>query len=359
MSCPEFNELMSYADGEVAGADAARIRAHLEQCGSCRALLASQSDIENLYRGGFTEPSEARMESLGASIASDMRRRRFYTRVLPIAAALLVAIGGMRFMIRERIVEIPGTGGDLPVATQPAAGAGGEMSAETVLVTASVPPTPQLAADDVLMEQQDLGAGEESRTGDLLSQTVETVSSGTAGGAMPADSGGTFYCYGGSGTVADVQSTIADQTVAADREDDRYMLEQPATPLGGAEIADGAGGGGGAASGATAFGRTGEVGQSQEVSSEVFESGYAQEAEGGDYDNLPGCAGLAVSTVAAQRACERCAVVLEFDSSGNACSPDSLLLDEALPGWKDSLQGRIVDSILVVPVKELEEFLNE
>lgn len=358
MSCPRFDELMSYADGEMAGADAARMKAHLERCGSCRALLASQADIEDLYRRGFTEPSEASMESLRASIASDIRKRRFYTKILPIAAAFLVAIGGMRFMVRERIVEMPGTGSDLPVATMPVAGAGGEMSAETVLVTASVSPTLQLPADDVLQEQQELGVEEASRSGDLLSQTIETVSSGAAAETGPSDSGTTFYCYGGSGTMADMQPAIADQTVAADREDERHTPEQPATPLGGAEI-DGGGSAGGGASGAMAFGRTGEVWQSPEAASEAFESGYAQEAEGGDYDNLPGCAGLAVSTIAAQRACERCEVVLEFDSSGNARSPDSLLLDEALPGWKDSLQGRIIDSILVVPVKELEEFLSE
>jgi hypothetical protein len=399
MSHPPFEDLMAFSDGEMDGAAAQKLRDHLAACVECRAVIESQRHMETAWRGSFVEPSEAEFDRLERSISGRMVRKPFYIRALPVAAALLVALAGVRLMSSER--GLLSRREAVPVHAMT------DAAPETVLVTASAEPDFQrIPADSPAAFTEQAVAGQADDVSQAgrdawLDDGVATVSPGAeeagdqqsqagyggiAGLLQPASGAG-----GGSGTLevdldaASVQSpSVVDEgqaggvlssaeasgnatgSLSATGSDaEGYSVDLTGAIEAGGE----ASGVGGACRSTTAEGAAEAIAARTRVEdNRVFEPETAPEACDATLDPA-GSTCLEILSGESQEASSTlpaCAmaffspkeVAFRFDSLGNPTSPDSLLLDEGFEGWKDSVEGRFVDSVVVVQFKELPEFLE-
>lgn len=399
MSHPPFEDLMAFSDGEMDRSAAQKLRDHLAACDECRAVIESQRHLETAWRGSFVEPSEAEFDRLERSISGRMVRKPFYIRALPVAAALLVALAGIRLMSSER--GLLSRREAVPVHAMP------DAAPETVLVTASAEldlqdiPADSLAA---FSEQAVVGQADDiSQAGRdaWLEDGVATVSPGAeeagtqqsqagcggiAGLLQPASGAG-----GGSGTLgvdldaASVQTPVSieeglaggvlsagqasgnvPESLSATGADAEGYFGDLTSSI---EVGGEASGSGGACRSTTAEGAAETVSARTRIEDNgAFESESAPDACDASIEPA-GSTGLEIQSGESQEASSQlpaCAmaffspkeIAFRFDSLGNPTSPDSLLLDEGFEGWKDSVEGRFVDSVVVVQFKELPEFLE-
>ena len=98
--CTQYLELISARlDGELSPEEEKRLQAHLDQCPSCRALLA---DLTAIYHetsrpledvpAGFADRVMRRIESDASARAEQKRQRRQWRMVAAMAAALTLVI---------------------------------------------------------------------------------------------------------------------------------------------------------------------------------------------------------------------------------------------------------------------------
>jgi hypothetical protein len=390
---------MAFSDGEMDGSAAQKLRDHLAACDECRAVIESQRHLETAWRGSFVEPSEAEFDRLERSISGRMVRKPFYIRALPVAAALLVALAGIRLMSSER--GLLSRREAVPVQAMPGA------APETVLVTASAEldfqrtPADSLAAfseqavagqaDDVSQAGRDAWLDDgvatvSPGTEEAGTQQSQSGSGGIAGLLQPASGAG-----GGSGTLgvdldaASVQtpSVIEEGPAGGVLSSGQAYGNTPGSFSAAGADAEGYSGdltgaieavgessvGGGACRSTTAEGAAETIAARTRVEdNRIFESEAAPEACDATLDTADSTC-LEIQSGESQEASSQlpaCAmgffspkeIAFRFDSLGNPTSPDSLLLDEGFEGWKDSVEGRFVDSVVVVQFKELPEFLE-
>lgn len=92
--CPGFALRRLHA-GELAGAEAAAVRAHAEGCARCGALLAAlaadDADFHARPFDDFSRAVEARLPRVRAESAVPPRRRSTFARAVPLALAASVA----------------------------------------------------------------------------------------------------------------------------------------------------------------------------------------------------------------------------------------------------------------------------
>ncbi|NLP04573.1 hypothetical protein GX411_01290 [Candidatus Fermentibacteria bacterium] len=383
MKCPSFDELMAFSDGELGSEDAERIEAHIGSCRRCALLVSSQARMEAAWRDSYREPSDGQFERLERDIRSrwPVRRRNLLQWALPVAAALLVAIAGMKFLGRNgSLVREPG---------QPAAFDSGFETERIPGETAALI--------------------EESRAGEETGQPAEQEQS-LAGLPPETDTAAMPETVAVTGTHDNIRSASPDGTAGyapealfSERLETGALEAQMEGSIStGAESAFGeslqdlsagsaAAGGGGAA---PAGGSGGMAGGGM-AASPGFDGDYASDAcvvvqsvrEDQESDDLTGAAEAsepvsagtveeyaavsqsvcsAVDTTARRRteATARAYAagrrfVLFFDAEGTPSSPDAAVLDEAFPGWKDSLSAVCSDSMLVVSGDEISEMMME
>ena len=101
MKCSEVSELLSaYADGEVSGREAARLKAHIEQCDACRAELEALGALQSRLTEMMGEPMEGTDVSDLVMASLPARRRPLFLRWAWVgAAACLLALIGLRLML--------------------------------------------------------------------------------------------------------------------------------------------------------------------------------------------------------------------------------------------------------------------
>ena len=101
MNCPEFNELMEYLDGELAGERLSRIEEHLENCSICTDLIRSQRKLESAWRDDFRYPSDESFRACEAVIGSRLVRRSRWRVALPVAAAFVAVLLGVKLVLLD------------------------------------------------------------------------------------------------------------------------------------------------------------------------------------------------------------------------------------------------------------------
>lgn len=97
---PDPELLTAFADGELVGAEAAHVSAHLEDCDACVAALAAERATAQLLRGlASAEPPAdflARVASRGPVPPSQLRRHvRFAVANVAAAAAVWIGVVGV------------------------------------------------------------------------------------------------------------------------------------------------------------------------------------------------------------------------------------------------------------------------
>ena len=396
MSHPTFSDLMAYADGESDAAARKLVEDHLSSCRECRSILETQGHIEKAWRGSFVEPGAAQFSRLERAIAGRITRKPLYIRMLPVAAALLVALAGVRLMSSEH--GLAGRREPVPVPVSVL------EAPETVLVVASaqeISDSTSSSERQVDLEQS-VGLGEAAQVGVLAqaeapaadtgggeeaegNQQAEAAVYGGVAGLAGTTSGESGSGVGGSDLDAAAgitQTGLPDacgRDLGADGATGEFQENVSTTDYGagyagdileeqhGAYLSVGAAAAGGGGAAQQAAGeptdsvcrsrveddRTLEAVCTVEATSDASCSESAAAAEDLQYLGLfPGGAPpSAAFSFPAQ-------IVFLFDSLGNPSSPDSLLLDEGFDGWKDSIEGRFEDSLVFVPLGELPEFLD-
>jgi len=371
MNCPGFEELMAFADGELEGAVAERVREHVASCPSCKSVIESQKHIEKAWRDSFVEPSELDLRRLERSLTGRMSRKPLYARLLPVAAVILVAVAAVRLMSTEHVLlrrsALPEVPEEIAQAVETVRVT---ASSESSTVTPTVPrPVAQEQAPAFAEEADDLTLAQGPETGgDGTTPTaaegqLRAAALGGAAGQAGSGGGGTAFLGTLDSDIAVMEApvTLADQAVAGG-----YEAPSGAGDLGTAstdqtyrEIGNAEAAAGGLASGG---GSAGSVEQPAAVASSSRADGEGAGAAAAARERTEDAVAEILQTTPASHGLleseTRLQVDFYFDSGGMPSSPDSLLLDESFRGWKDSLEGRFFDSLVVVPVKELREFLE-
>jgi len=147
-------DLSALLDGEVAGRAAAEIEAHLASCESCRFRREQLAEVRGLV-AALVSPAPAGAAAAAVALAVDgsregaaapggveaggevvrLRRRQHRIRVAGIAAAILLAAGGV-----SGIVVAAGRGGTASSAPTAAHGAGADRSSPGLAEKSPPPP---------------------------------------------------------------------------------------------------------------------------------------------------------------------------------------------------------------------------
>lgn len=364
-NCPAFEDLMAFADGELPEKESSAVRAHLAGCGACRRLLETQGMLEEAYRNSFEAPSEESFRLLEKRImaSNPERARRFrIPAAIPIAAALLIAVAGIRLVSGGRERFLPDPSVETVMVTE-GYGAGGGLPADdsTSAMPHDAPPSAEEAA---LSEGLHTGDSEEavpdafdavSTLDAMVSFSVEQVPETdhlSAGRSSPEERSRTA-ATGPTGVVGAVERSAG--TPDMDDRPSRVSVGESSTSV--TPTPSAAGGTDFFAGCATASDEAGSAGEAGAVERERRMDTITQERGAGA--EIPECVTLdrqSENTVCEFRggmltpAPEKILVV--FGPDGEPCSPDSAFLDASFPGWKDSLEGDMADSAMVFTVDE-------
>lgn len=364
-SCPSFDMLMRFMDGELSPGESALLGTHLENCPDCRRVLESQGMLERSYRESFAAPPEDAFRLMEKRVmASAPRTVRRIPASIQIAAALILTLAGMRLvagheteLLRVRPAEtivVTAESEAIPGAARDSAQALEEVHPDVPVesmssVTGQVAELGQEILDyrvsDLVIsdEQAQANRGDESGAGGLVGDVTLAMDSGSYGGgggeaagdgavgqALPSVAPG--YTGTSGGSIDDMVQTACQEapeclSISEEGEESDVLGSISA---GRTCDADGT-------SGET------EARDLERSRFESFTSGFAQAAVG------------AAGTLLASS--PPASFFLVFNASGEPASPDSVFLDESFPGWKDSLRGHMRDTTLVLSTDGFAELM--
>jgi anti-sigma factor RsiW len=89
-TCPSLEELAAFLDGRLTGEERAGVVEHLADCESCYTVFAEAAHFQQ----NSAPAAEGVIPFPFAGKKSDLTRRRPPLRWLPLAAAVLLAVGG-------------------------------------------------------------------------------------------------------------------------------------------------------------------------------------------------------------------------------------------------------------------------
>lgn len=159
MSAHVYEELSAYLDGQLADAEAERVRRHLDACAACRAELeALQATVQLLRSLPEEEPPAGLRPRVLARVRQQAARRAPWRRVAAWAAAAAVAAAAVGFALRggaelpsvaERVPTPGGAQVGVPAEerTVPPGAPGAAVATERM--AAAPPPAPLQAAEAV------------------------------------------------------------------------------------------------------------------------------------------------------------------------------------------------------------------
>jgi len=101
MTCPEFNELMAYLDGELSPERSSLLEEHLSTCAACTRVLESQRRLEEVWREDFSYPSEELFRQCENRIGNRLRKRSRWRTILPVAAAVAAVFLGVKLVLLD------------------------------------------------------------------------------------------------------------------------------------------------------------------------------------------------------------------------------------------------------------------
>lgn len=361
--CPDPSRLMAFMDGELHGAEASAVRSHIGSCQSCRRMVEKQMLIEKSYRDSFEIPSDESFRLMERRIMASVQApaRKRLPAFVPIAAALLIAAVGVRLAGRAGLLERP-TVETITVTSsrdgiEPPGDIFGDSSAGAVSIASeSIPEQTGLLTGEGLALQEQQTASSDAEQADAALPAVQPLQdedtyslAGGSGGLIPGAGCGAV----GLSEVATAGSTGAvSQTVGGQEENGCFESEAAAGRICDTDyaVADLA---------------------SDESGIQTVLPGTEGDVCGGPVDVLARgsiSADQTVSTCETPRealspcpfgAAVASRVLIIFDAEGEPASPDSLLLDSCLPGWKDSLAGSMLDTAFVVTCEELQDLAEK
>jgi hypothetical protein len=334
MNCPGSERIMALIDSELSPEEQASVREHIAGCSSCRRLIEKQKLIEDTWRESYVSPSDFEFNAFEKKLTNKLFRRSWVRTVLPVAAAFVAVLLGVRIFIMDGPSEsllqrIPGepvspavvvdemiSDGDSlnETISEHAAESAGEreeiVQEEYGLRSSSdlgtiLPDVPAAAGEDIDSLDRVLNAAGAAVPDDEMQSTHSEQEAGTVGlidgyassGAEPLDEGAAageicpdtdptgFFGIEAGRSISTVESLSLNYTAGnVETASDAAAFE---TPVQSDETVV-AGGSGGGAGGAVGYGYTENVEQSADDGSTAAEcietEAVAQSApEGTDY----------------------------------------------------------------------------
>jgi len=168
--------LSAYVDGELGGAEAERLRRHLDSCSECRKYLALLQTLHADLREDLPDPPETLAPGILRKLRAEKGRKKWYHgsygRWTAIAAVLCLAVFGL--------VRLTGSGG----ATKAETARGYSLTAPAAGASSAVDAASGGAAGGALSA----GSAEEERPGGAEGRsmaTADTADTGAVTGTEP------------------------------------------------------------------------------------------------------------------------------------------------------------------------------
>jgi len=99
MNCPGSEKIMALIDGELSTEEKAAVREHIAGCADCRRLIEKQKLIEDTWRESYTSPSDFEFNAFEKRLTNKLFRRSWVRTALPVAAAFVAVLLGVRIFI--------------------------------------------------------------------------------------------------------------------------------------------------------------------------------------------------------------------------------------------------------------------
>ncbi len=99
MNCPGSEKIMALIDGELSTEEKAAVREHIAGCTDCRRLIEKQKLIEDTWRKSYTSPSDFEFNAFEKRLTNKLFRRSWVRTALPVAAAFVAVLLGVRIFI--------------------------------------------------------------------------------------------------------------------------------------------------------------------------------------------------------------------------------------------------------------------
>lgn len=371
MSCPDFEKLMLYLDGELHEEELHRVREHLEGCVECRRVLATQSRLEESWRSGFSFPEGSEFRRMEDRIFRRVHGRRGWRSIIPVAAGIIAVLLGVKLILSENpsLDRVSSTAMEwtedysLESNRGEVRGRAGEPSGPEA--TGPVQETPEDTAEQPLEEQEELIEGmiaDHDRTGEpatrsLLDETAsaqhqvasevtddmeETVGSAFGGGALRGSD------QAGQDEILDIADAAVseEETAGLLGRSVEHGAEEDREPEAG--IADTS-----VLQSAPAVPDMTGISTSE---SESCLSAGPEEVEA-QQETVSLEEGIAYCPSEYYNRLDDGYLVLAFDENGMPDSMTAVLLDSLSPGWRDYIQSEFMDTVMVVPLSDLNDLL--
>jgi len=99
MNCPGSEKILALIDGELTPEEQASVREHIAGCAACRRLIEKQKLIEDTWRESYTSPSDFEFNAFEKRLTNKLFRRSWVRTALPVAAAFVAVLLGVRIFI--------------------------------------------------------------------------------------------------------------------------------------------------------------------------------------------------------------------------------------------------------------------
>ncbi|NOQ21718.1 MAG: hypothetical protein GQ565_03570 [Candidatus Aegiribacteria sp.] len=326
MNCPDFDTLMMLLDGELEEEKLKEVSEHLMLCSRCRYLIDSQRNLETSWRDSFVTPEDDKFRSMECSIFNRINRRSRWKIFVPAAAAIIAVLLGVKLILDKpfpgRVTELSRGGraeypvdnvqfGDVPEEslTSDIDGIDSENDVSTGDVTAEITgKTEGYSLADVEPAQPQSSAGENSaEEHEEIEIPEEIISMGAVEGSSLEEQ------------MDDISDIIT------------LSLDADTTGLG-----------------------TAGTMPSFTSTSEETEDNRALNQSGEYYSRLHETSGCGMNASGADIYIE-----LVFDAAGQPDSSTALLLDSLFAGWSDYIPFVYRDTVLVVPLADVQELFME
>lgn len=408
MKCPDFETLMLLLDGELPADRMNEVSLHVHSCERCSRITSSQNNIETSWRDGFKSPVTDRFRELEQTVFDSLRfgRKRRWTAVLPVAAAIAAVLLGIKLILSEkpsfdsvtrhslyRDVEDASSIEQRTETAQeyPAAGLEEFQSVaeceeiedadidelEVVSMQTGAAPVDRETGEEFEESDGTVMVSEECITPDEMSTTDPfsglspdapdygevSVERGMIGGITEGDNIGYLATTAGAGGGASAGGageelhsssvgSISYTDVTSDEDqcefegvsvDSNRMLESPEEPVSSEDSEPAIFMSDDAVGLATA---STVCSGSEQVRNDIFESDLPCEAS-----TAQDTSGLSLDFQS------EFYVELVFKSNGEPDSLTALLLDSLIPCWYEYIPFELVDTVLVIPVAEIHDLL--
>lgn len=333
MKCPDFETLMMFLDGELRDDMMLQVSEHVRTCGRCRKVLESQRKLESSWRDDFVYPERDEFRHAEDELFRRMHRRGGWKVLLPAAAAIIAALLGIKLILHsgptlDRVSAVARSRMQESVLPAPE---GLEAGEEPALFPDSAAfgqydymEAPEDAGEAVIGDIPDARGRSYGLTGytaaDEVPEETEEIRQDAPEGTVTVPEEDISVSSPGEPAAEQVQvDGIAGGAAGMEAQEPEIILSLDSDTMGLASVST-------------------VTARHDSYSESAPESSYWMEEE--EIEAEPW-------------------IRLVFDAEGWPDSATVLLLDSLLPDWRDYIHYEFKDTVLVVPLDDLNDLIRK